>query len=69
MKNPQTSTQQQKAAFTLQQFCEAYGVGRSFAYREIAAGRLAVRKAGRRTLIRAIDADAWLDSLSQGEDA
>lgn len=53
-------------AFTLTQFCEAYGIGRTFAYAEIGAGRLKYRKAGRRTLILKQDAMAWADSLPSG---
>ena len=50
-------------ALTIRDFCRLYGVGRTFAYSEIAAGRLPIRKAGRRTLIVKSDADAWLHSL------
>lgn len=50
-------------AFTVDGFCSAYGVGRSLLYEEIRAGRISVRKAGRRTLIRKEDAQAWLDNL------
>jgi len=58
-----------KVAFSIEDFCRAYGVGRTLAYEEIVAGRLLTRKAGRRTLIRAIDAEAWLDSLPTGRAA
>ena len=53
-------------AYTVREFCRAYGIGRSLTYIEIAAGRLLVRKAGRRTLILKADADAWLASLPVG---
>ncbi|RWL45279.1 MAG: DNA-binding protein [Mesorhizobium sp.] len=52
-------------AFTVDGFCAAYGVGRSLLYEEIRAGRISVRKAGRRTLIRKEDAQAWLDALPE----
>ncbi|MPZ31203.1 MAG: DNA-binding protein [Rhodospirillales bacterium] len=39
------------------------GAGRSKIYQEIAAGRLKVRKLGKRTLILHGDAMAWLQSL------
>jgi excisionase family DNA binding protein len=39
------------------------GVGRSFIYEEIGAGRLVAKKAGRRTLIFDADLNAWLASL------
>ena len=50
-------------AYTIPDFCRSFGVSRSFAYREISAGRLKTRKAGRRTLILREDASAWLNSL------
>ncbi|MDX2277211.1 MAG: hypothetical protein NW206_17330 [Hyphomonadaceae bacterium] len=46
-------------AYDVASFCRAYGVSRSFAYLEIKAGRLAIFKAGRRTLIARDAADAW----------
>ena len=52
-----------KVAFSINEFCEAFGVKRDLAYDEIKAGRLKARKAGRRTLIRAVDARQWLDGL------
>ena len=50
-------------AFTLRQFCAAYAVGRTFTYREIKRGQLIARKAGNRTLIMRVDADAWASKL------
>jgi excisionase family DNA binding protein len=41
------------------------GVGRSFIYEEINAGRLVVKKAGRRSLIFDADLKAWLASLPE----
>lgn len=52
-----------KVAFSINEFCEAFGVKRDLAYDEIKAGKLKIRKAGRRTLIRAVDACQWLDNL------
>lgn len=52
-----------KGAYTVDEFCKAYGIGRHLAYTEMGGGRLQYRKAGRRTVIRKVDADAWLDSL------
>ena len=40
-----------------------YGVGRQLAYDEINAGRLVIKKAGRRTLIGRADAERWLERL------
>ena len=50
-------------AYTIKGFCRAFGIGRSLAYAEITAGRLRIRKAGRRTLVLKVDADAWANSL------
>ncbi len=53
----------QKLAYTVDEFCETFGVSRSLTYSELRAGRLTARKVGRRTLILKLDADAWLSSL------
>jgi excisionase family DNA binding protein len=47
---------------TIKQFVEEYGLGRTRAYAEIAAGRLKVMKFGRSTRIARADADAWLEA-------
>ena len=44
-------------------FCDAYGIGLSSFYREVAAGRLKVVKYGAATRIRRADAEAWLAQL------
>lgn len=44
-------------------FCKTYTCGRTSAYREIAAGRLRVRKFGTATRIARADAEAWAASL------
>ncbi len=53
------------AAYTVKQFCGAFGVGHTFVYAEIAAGRLRVRKAGRRTLVMRADAERWAAGLPE----
>jgi hypothetical protein len=50
-------------AYSIPDFCAAYGVGRSLAYAEIKAGRLKIRKAGRRTIIGLEDAEDWFAAL------
>jgi len=50
-------------AFNVGEFCRRYGIGRTTAYAEIAAGRLRRRKVGKRSLIAEDDAEAWLNSL------
>jgi excisionase family DNA binding protein len=53
-------------AMSIPVFCQTYGIGRSSVYEEIGAGRLPIKKAGRRTLITRKDADAWLERLPSG---
>jgi len=50
-------------AFSIRGFARAHAVSRTFAYNEIAAGRLIARKAGSRTIILAEDAAAWRAAL------
>src|ERR1700722_6052841 len=68
--NDEQRTHSQRSASTdngtvlsIDKFCTLFGVGRTFAYGEIGAGRLIARKAGRRTLIAQTDALAWLERL------
>jgi len=53
-------------AVTINDACRILGLGRSKIYDEINAGRLPVRKAGQRTLIRMSDLRAYIDSLPSG---
>ena len=55
--------QGRKLAYSIAELTEISGVGRSFLYEEIKAGRLIVTKAGRRSLVLHGDAMAWLTSL------
>lgn len=57
--------EQAKVAMTIPEFCNLYSVGRSFTYEEINTGRLKIRKAGSKTLILKVDADAWLAALPE----
>ena len=41
----------QLRAFSVEEFCERYGIGRTSAYGEMRSGRLRAVKRGRRTLI------------------
>jgi hypothetical protein len=50
-------------AMSIRAFCEIFDIGRTSVYGEIKAGRLKVRKAGRRTLIGDDDAEEWWRSL------
>lgn len=53
----------QKISYTISEFCEAAGIGRTRAYQEISEGRLRTVKCGSRTLVAADEAHAWLDRL------
>ena len=57
------TTRHQKLAHSIAEFAQLSGLGRSFLYEQIAAGRLPVRKAGRRTLILHEEGQAWLAKL------
>lgn len=50
-------------AYRIDEFCKAYGLGRSLVYEELRAGKLQARKVGGRTLIFKADADRWANSL------
>jgi hypothetical protein len=56
-------------AMSVQVFCDRYNIGRTKAYEEIYAGRLKARKAGRRTIITADDAEDWLSRLPALQEA
>ena len=53
-----------KRALCVSAFCEIYSVGRTLAYSEIATGRLASFTIGRKRLIHADAAEAWLASYA-----
>jgi hypothetical protein len=46
-------------------FCRRYSIGKTFAYAEMASGRLRFCQAGRRRLIRVDDAENWAASKLQ----
>lgn len=52
-----------KLSYTVPEFQEATGLGRNSVYEEVKRGRLRITKVGRRSIIRAEDARAWLASL------
>jgi hypothetical protein len=57
------SLDHQSNAFSIRDFCLAYAIGRTLAYAEISAGRLAARKVGNRTVILRNDAERWASLL------
>ena len=52
-----------KAAYTVAEFLEAYGLGRTKFYELVHSGAIKARKNGQRTVVLAADAQAWLNSL------
>lgn len=52
-----------RMAYSIGEAAQIAGVGRSLLYTEIKAGRLPVKKAGRRSLVCDADLKAWLASL------
>ena len=48
---------------TVSDFLARYSIGRTTLYREVAGGRLKLRKLGSATRIARADADAWAASL------
>lgn len=49
---------------TVREFESRYRISHTAFYREVAAGRLRIRKIGRSTRIAASDAEDWVNSLS-----
>ena len=58
-----------KAAYSVNEFCQTYSIGRTLFYDEVAAGRLRVKKAGKKTLVLATDGEAWAHGLPDGGEA
>lgn len=54
---------------TIADFCSAYRLSKTTAYRQINAGRIPIVKVGRATRIRVSDAEAWAANLSQTQNA
>ena len=53
----------ERRVFTISEFLERYGIGRTRFYEEVAEGRLRLRKLGKKSLVTVDDAEAWLESL------
>ena len=56
-----------RVADTVDEFCQAVRIGRTLFYGEVKAGRINIRKAGRKTLVPRTEREAWLRRLA-GED-
>lgn len=53
-----------KLSFSIKEFCALTGISLTKLYHEVKHGRLKALKAGRKTLIRRQDAEAWLGAFS-----
>ena len=52
-------------AYSVRDAARALGIGRTRAYEEIRAGRLPIVKVGKRTLVRRVDAERWLNERAR----
>jgi len=52
-----------EGAYTVDEFCQRYGIGRTAFYSELSAGRLRAKKCGSRTLIPRAEARRWFENL------
>jgi excisionase family DNA binding protein len=62
---PHTKKTSEKLVYSIREASAATGLSRSTLYLEIRDGRLAVRKAGRRTIILDEDLRDWLSRLPE----
>lgn len=63
MINNQANDEVPRGAFSVRDFCQWAGIGRTAFYEELKTGRLAARKFGKRTLIPIAEAHRWLEGL------
>ncbi len=56
-------THKERAALGVDDFCAWASISRAHFYREVNAGRLIMRKAGRKSVVTMADARVWLASL------
>lgn len=61
-----SKTYEPALAYSVEQFCLRYSIGRSSVYEEIKAGRLQIKKVGTRTLISHEEAARWFNALPRG---
>lgn len=56
-----------RAAYTVEEFCRSYGIGRTRLYELFKSGAIEARKCGSKTLIPRAAAEHWLNSLPKLE--
>lgn len=60
------TTKTDRVAETVNEFCDALGIGRTLFYREVERGRIKILKAGKRkTLIPISEREAYLQRLAE----
>ena len=52
-----------KLLFSVKEFCEIVGIGRTTFYQEVKAGRIKAKKMGRRTLITKSELERFIEEL------
>ena len=57
------SSNEARLAYSVDDTCNKLSIGRNKFYLEVAAGRIKVKKLGRRTLVPADEIDRWLKAL------
>ena len=53
----------ERGAMTVHEFCAWATISAASFYREVTAGRITIRKIGRKSVVTMPDAKAWLDTL------
>lgn len=59
------TTKIDRIAETVNEFCSALGIGRTFFYQEVRRGRIKILKAGRKTLVPIAERSAYLQRLGE----
>ena len=58
-----TITPENRGALTVDEFCHWAAIGRNKFYQEVKAGRLVLRKIGRKSVVTTADAFRFIESL------
>jgi excisionase family DNA binding protein len=54
-----------RRAYTVNEFCEAHGIGRTTFYDQVAKGLIRVLKVGRKTIVPIAESENWMKRLSE----
>lgn len=66
MKSNQAIPLTERPTLTVDEFCKLIGIGRSTAYKAIAAGDLKVRKYGKRTFVTQDERKRFVENMPSG---